>query len=67
MQIYVENYVLCSMLQVRMLGNGRPFIIEICNARVIPSVADMKKAEAEINSIKEGWVSLLSPLSNLGF
>ncbi|CAM6111690.1 unnamed protein product [Calypogeia fissa] len=45
-------------IDVRMLGNGRPFILEICNARVIPSASDMIKAEAEINSKDEGWVKV---------
>lgn len=40
-----------------MLGPGRPFIIEISNARNIPALLDMAKLEAEINGLKEGWVS----------
>lgn len=42
-------------IDVRMLGNGRPFILEIFNARIIPSASDMITAEAEINSKEEGW------------
>lgn len=50
-------------LQVRMLGPGRPFIVEISNARTIPPSSEMAKLEAEINSLKEGWVSVSSYLS----
>lgn len=41
-----------------MLGPGRPFIVEISNARIIPASLEMAKLEAEINSLKEGWVSV---------
>jgi len=44
-------------LQVRMLGSGRPFIVEISNSRFIPPSSEMAKLEMEINSLKEGWVS----------
>jgi len=50
-------------LQVRMLGPGRPFIVEISNARFIPPSSEMTKLETEINSLKEGWVSLSFDLS----
>jgi tRNA U54 and U55 pseudouridine synthase Pus10 len=50
---------------VRMLGPGRPFIVEISNARVIPSSAEIRKLERDINSLKEGWVSLLSSFLEL--
>lgn len=43
-------------IDVRMLGPGRPFIIEIANARNIPCPSEMIKLETEINSLKEGWV-----------
>jgi tRNA pseudouridine synthase 10 len=43
---------------VRMLGPGRPFIVEISNARVIPSSAEIGKLERDINSLKEGWVKV---------
>jgi tRNA U54 and U55 pseudouridine synthase Pus10 len=48
-----------------MLGPGRPFIVEISNARVIPSSAEIRKLERDINSLKEGWVSLLSSFLEL--
>jgi tRNA pseudouridine synthase 10 len=41
-----------------MLGPGRPFIVEISNARVIPSSAEIGKLERDINSLKEGWVKV---------
>ncbi len=50
---------------MRMLGPGRPFIVEISNARVIPSSAEIRKLERDINSLKEGWVSLLSSFLEL--
>lgn len=42
-------------IDVRMLGPGRPFIVEISNARFIPASSEMAKLEIEINSLKEGW------------
>lgn len=54
-------------LQVRMLGPGRPFIVEISNARIIPASSEMAKLEIEINSLKEGWVSVSFNLSSLNF
>ncbi|OAE33883.1 hypothetical protein AXG93_3037s1060 [Marchantia polymorpha subsp. ruderalis] len=47
-------------IDVRMLGTGRPFIIELLNARRIPSASEIEKAELDINGQKEGWVSNLS-------
>jgi tRNA U54 and U55 pseudouridine synthase Pus10 len=41
-----------------MLGPGRPFIVEISNAHVIPSSAEIAKLERDINSLKEGWVKV---------
>ncbi|KAG0598809.1 hypothetical protein M758_12G102100 [Ceratodon purpureus] len=45
-------------IDVRMLGPGRPFIVEISNARCIPDSSEMVKLEAEINGLKEGWVKV---------
>lgn len=45
-------------IDVRMLGPGRPFIVEISNARIIPPSSEMAKLETEINSLKEGWVKV---------
>lgn len=42
-------------MDVRMLGPGRPFLLEILNARNIPSSSEIAKLEGEINSLKEGW------------
>ena len=48
-----------------MLGPGRPFIVEVSNARIIPDSSEMVKLEAEINSLKEGWVSVTFNLNFL--
>ncbi|KAL2635297.1 hypothetical protein R1flu_006776 [Riccia fluitans] len=45
-------------IDVRMLGTGRPFIIELLNARKIPSAEEMEKAQLDINGQKEGWVKV---------
>ncbi|KAL3692555.1 hypothetical protein R1sor_006206 [Riccia sorocarpa] len=45
-------------IDVRMLGTGRPFIIELLNARRIPSAEEIQKAELDINGQKEGWVKV---------
>eukprot|EP00249_Psilotum_nudum_P009438 c21938_g1_i1 orf=56-1765(+) len=45
-------------IDVRMLGNGRPFILEILNARNLPSQEELSKIESSINSLKEGWVKV---------
>ncbi|BBN04522.1 tRNA pseudouridine synthase 10 [Marchantia polymorpha subsp. ruderalis] len=45
-------------IDVRMLGTGRPFIIELLNARRIPSASEIEKAELDINGQKEGWVKV---------
>jgi tRNA U54 and U55 pseudouridine synthase Pus10 len=43
--------------QVRMLGNGRPFILELVNARILLANGEIQKLEKSINDSKEGWVS----------
>ncbi|KAG6551351.1 hypothetical protein Mapa_007137 [Marchantia paleacea] len=45
-------------IDVRMLGTGRPFIIELLNARRIPTASEIEKAEVDINGQKEGWVKV---------
>lgn len=42
--------------QVRMLGTGRPFLVEIQNARQVPSEALIKQAEIKINSLEHKLV-----------
>ncbi|KAL7195595.1 hypothetical protein ACSBR1_035761 [Camellia fascicularis] len=46
----------CSF-QVRMLGSGRPFLVEIQNTRHVPSEMSLKEIEGKINSLenKLGW------------
>ncbi|KAJ7561342.1 hypothetical protein O6H91_03G024600 [Diphasiastrum complanatum] len=42
-------------IDVRMLGNGRPFLLEITNARVIPTQSELTQVEASLNIIKGEW------------
>ncbi|MCO5576652.1 hypothetical protein L7F22_030467 [Adiantum nelumboides] len=46
-------------IDVRMLGRGRPFMVEIINARVLPAKAEIQKLEGAINNLKEGWSRLM--------
>ena len=50
-----------------MLGPGWLVIVEISNARFIPVSLEMVKLEIEINSLKEGWVSVSFNLNSLNF
>lgn len=43
--------------QVRMLGSGRPFLVEIQNALHIPSEAFVKEIEIKINDLENKLVS----------
>lgn len=43
-------------IDVRMLGTGRPFLVEIQNARQVPSEALIKEIEAKINSRESQYV-----------
>ncbi|KAL9264493.1 hypothetical protein AKJ16_DCAP06026 [Drosera capensis] len=43
-------------IDVRMLGSGRPFLVEIQNARVIPSTAHLKDMEEGINGLDDRLV-----------
>ncbi|GAB2229980.1 hypothetical protein Droror1_Dr00014236 [Drosera rotundifolia] len=45
-------------IDVRMLGSGRPFLVEIQNARVIPSTAHLKDMEEGINSLDNRLVTV---------
>lgn len=45
------------LFQVRMLGSGRPFLIEIQNARHVPSDASIEEIERKINSLENKLVS----------
>lgn len=43
-------------MQVRMLGTGRPFLVEIQNARQFPSDLLIKEIEMNINSLESKFV-----------
>ncbi|PWA70278.1 pseudouridine synthase family protein [Artemisia annua] len=43
-------------IDVRMLGSGRPFLIEVQNARHIPSEVSVKEMEKKINSLESNLV-----------
>ncbi|KAI3875833.1 hypothetical protein MKX03_023756 [Papaver bracteatum] len=43
-------------IDVRMLGSGRPFLVEIQNARHVPSEVSIGEMEEKINSLKEKLV-----------
>lgn len=43
-------------IDVRMLGSGRPFLIEIQNARNVPSEMSIKEMEKKINSLESNLV-----------
>ncbi|KAK6939034.1 hypothetical protein RJ641_032542 [Dillenia turbinata] len=45
-------------IDVRMVGSGRPFLVEIQNARHIPSELLLKDAERKINSIENKLVGV---------
>ncbi|CAN1782032.1 tRNA pseudouridine synthase Pus10 [Linum perenne] len=45
-------------IDVRMLGSGRPFLVEIQNARKIPSDAIIKETEIKINSMEKKLVAV---------
>ncbi|CAH9087016.1 unnamed protein product [Cuscuta europaea] len=56
-------------IDVRMLGTGRPFLIEIQNARQVPSKGIIKDMEIKINSMENQLVKVknLDVLSNQGW
>eukprot|EP00850_Spirogloea_muscicola_P001977 SM000007S20937 [mRNA] locus=s7:998716:1003912:- [translate_table: standard] len=45
-------------MDVLMLGNGRPFLVEVLNARDLPCQTRIEGMEAAINGSKEGWVKV---------
>ncbi|XP_035538555.1 tRNA pseudouridine synthase Pus10 [Juglans regia] len=45
-------------IDVRMLGSGRPFLVEIQNARHIPSEAFVKEIETKINNLENKLVEV---------
>ncbi|KAG5542507.1 hypothetical protein RHGRI_022147 [Rhododendron griersonianum] len=45
-------------IDVRMLGSGRPFLIEVQNARRVPSEMSVKEIERKINSMENNLVKV---------
>ncbi|CAK7346075.1 unnamed protein product [Dovyalis caffra] len=45
-------------IDVRMLGSGRPFLLEVQNARHVPSEALVKETETKINNLENKSVGL---------
>ncbi|KAF3446860.1 hypothetical protein FNV43_RR12040 [Rhamnella rubrinervis] len=45
-------------IDVRMLGSGRPFLVEIQNARHVPSEMSVKNLEKEINELEKKLVGV---------
>nr|XP_043632418.1 tRNA pseudouridine synthase Pus10 [Erigeron canadensis]XP_043632419.1 tRNA pseudouridine synthase Pus10 [Erigeron canadensis] len=43
-------------IDVRMLGSGRPFLVEIQNARHVPSAESIKEIEKKINNLESNLV-----------
>ncbi|KAJ6829124.1 putative tRNA pseudouridine synthase Pus10 [Iris pallida] len=43
-------------IDVRMLGSGRPFLIEVSNARCIPSLVEVQRIAETINNSSEKYV-----------
>ncbi|KAJ8762204.1 hypothetical protein K2173_007360 [Erythroxylum novogranatense] len=56
-------------IDVRMLGSGRPFLVEIQNARQIPSEALVKEVETKINNLENKLVGVknLKVVGNQGW
>lgn len=47
-------------IDVRMLGSGRPFMLELLNARTLLPNKEISKAQNQINTSKEGWIKVRS-------
>ncbi|KAI8549017.1 hypothetical protein RHMOL_Rhmol07G0318500 [Rhododendron molle] len=47
-----------ASVEVRMLGSGRPFLIEVQNARRVPSEMSVKEIERKINSMENNLVKV---------
>ncbi|KAF2310169.1 hypothetical protein GH714_007022 [Hevea brasiliensis] len=56
-------------IDVRMLGSGRPFLVEIQNARQVPSEALVKEIETKINNLNTKLVAVknLKMVANEGW
>ncbi|XP_077231516.1 pseudouridine synthase family protein [Tasmannia lanceolata] len=47
-------------IDVRMLGSGRPFLIEVPNARCVPSLVDIQEIEDKINDSEDRFVRVIN-------
>ncbi|KAG8378022.1 hypothetical protein BUALT_Bualt08G0095000 [Buddleja alternifolia] len=56
--IFISFLRLSISLKVRMLGTGRPFLVEIQNARQCPSDMLIKEMENKINSLQSKFVKV---------
>uniref|UniRef100_A0A7N1A6J3 tRNA pseudouridine(55) synthase n=1 Tax=Kalanchoe fedtschenkoi TaxID=63787 RepID=A0A7N1A6J3_KALFE len=45
-------------IDVRMLGSGRPFLVEVQNARDVPSRTSMREIEVKVNNVGSGLVKV---------
>ncbi|XP_042495230.1 tRNA pseudouridine synthase Pus10 isoform X1 [Macadamia integrifolia] len=56
-------------IDVRMLGSGRPFLIEVQNARDVPSCVAVKQMEQKINNLEDRLVAVknLKVVGNQGW
>ncbi|GAQ84635.1 hypothetical protein KFL_001980170 [Klebsormidium nitens] len=58
----VDDYKFSSAgredIDVRMLGRGRPFVLELQNARVLPPPAAYAQMQAAVNSRPDKWVAV---------
>ncbi|KAG0474442.1 hypothetical protein HPP92_014128 [Vanilla planifolia] len=45
-------------IDVRMLGSGRPFLVEVSNGRQLPSMVDVLQIAEKINSSDKGYVKV---------
>lgn len=60
LQNFTSELTIDLLLQVRMLGSGRPFLIEIQNARLAPSDVSICEIESRINCHESRHVSCLA-------
>lgn len=49
-----------------MLGSGRPFLVEIQNARHVPSEVSVKEMEKKINNLESNLVSYFKTGHKIG-
>ncbi|KAH7663346.1 Pseudouridine synthase protein [Dioscorea alata] len=47
-----------ASVEVRMLGSGRPFLVEVSNARVMPSMVNIQEIADKINNSNDKYVTV---------